>query len=636
MFDDSDPQALAARRSMANLLASAQRAEFAVSLFHDSGQVLITGVDVRAALVRVDAAEIVQSVQSLSNSVPLIAVKTTVVRIYLSSRLPAVTTVTGVLRIRRPGGAAQFVASTNQVAVDPAQFGMIDVKRDTAANSLNFVVPLTHITAGDLEIALASLTDTATNTQLVFSPPGALENVHFINSPPLRLGLIAFSYDFGQPPVTHTPTADDMGLIVSWLRRAYPVAQVIALQRVVTANAAAPFGCGDINAQLAAIRALDVASGVDGRTHYYGVVSDGGFFMRGCAGVPSTPSPATVGSGPTGPASWGWDFDGSYGDWYAGHEIGHTFGRKHPGFCGESNDDDQYPFMAGQLSNADRVFAGFDTGDPSFGLPMAALPGPDWHDVMTYCNRQWLSSYTYLGIRQRLVAEDALGPDGAGRPDERFPANAPRAAQAPRRYAQINVVAEINLTRRTGRFAYVQPVARGSLSTPDASSPVLLRFMDQDGHVLQELRPSLQIFAVEGTEEDRHALCSIVIALNPATTAIELYVDDQLTDTFTPASEAPQLSDIRIEDQSTGLAVAWANKSLAASRHFYSIQISDDAGRSWQTVAVGLKSPEVRLAKQGLPTDRSLLIRVQAADGFRAVESIVAWPVLESPRNDAP
>ena len=79
----------------------------------------------------------------------------------------------------------------------------------------------------------------------------------------------------------------------------------------------------------------------------------------------------------------GWDFDGTYGDWYTGHELGHTFGRKHPGFCGETHDDPAYPFVAGQLSNADDAYVGFDVGDASFGLTMTALPGTDWHDVMT-------------------------------------------------------------------------------------------------------------------------------------------------------------------------------------------------------------------------------------------------------------
>ena len=76
---------------------------------------------------------------------------------------------------------------------------------------------------------------------------------------------------------------------------------------------------------------------MDARTHYYGLVSDGdgSFFMRGLAsGIPGTADPSTVASGPTGVNTWGWDTDGSYGDWYTGHELGHTFGRFHAEFCG--------------------------------------------------------------------------------------------------------------------------------------------------------------------------------------------------------------------------------------------------------------------------------------------------------------
>jgi hypothetical protein len=210
------------------------------------------------------------------------------------------------------------------------------------------------------------------------------------------------------PPVAFAPSALDFQALVSWLRRAYPASQVISSQATVDATAAAPFGCTDINAQLAAIRALDMSAGGDPRTHYYGLVSDGGFFMRGCAaGIPPTPDPATVASGPTGSSTWGWDGDGSYGDWYGGHELGHTYGRLHPGFCGETADDlANYPVPGGQLSNSELGFAGFDVGDPTLGVPMAALRGTEWHDVMTYCSHQWLGPYTYLGVRRRLREED--------------------------------------------------------------------------------------------------------------------------------------------------------------------------------------------------------------------------------------
>ena len=71
--------------------------------------------------------------------------------------------------------------------------------------------------------------------------------------------------------------------------------------------------------------------------------------MRGCApvnGMISATGFARVGSGPVGSGDWGWDFDGSYADWYSGHEVGHAFGRPHvrggPGYVedgcgGEAN-----------------------------------------------------------------------------------------------------------------------------------------------------------------------------------------------------------------------------------------------------------------------------------------------------------
>src|SRR5262249_41380526 len=138
-------------------------------------------------------------------------------------------------------------------------------------------------------------------------------NFTFTAGAPLRVRILGVRYQYGNPPATHVPAALDFGLINSWLRRAYPVAQVLSSQAIIDATATPPFGCGDINAQVAAIRALDIGAGTDKRTHYFGLVADGGFFMRGCAaGIPQTPDPTTVASGPTGPATWGWDFDGSY------------------------------------------------------------------------------------------------------------------------------------------------------------------------------------------------------------------------------------------------------------------------------------------------------------------------------------
>ncbi|WP_345021257.1 hypothetical protein [Actinomadura keratinilytica] len=54
--------------------------------------------------------------------------------------------------------------------------------------------------------------------------------------------LIGFTYRWGTPPRTVAPTDRDFRLLLSWLARAYPVAEVQSGQGVVAATAAPPFG----------------------------------------------------------------------------------------------------------------------------------------------------------------------------------------------------------------------------------------------------------------------------------------------------------------------------------------------------------------------------------------------------------
>jgi hypothetical protein len=166
--------------------------------------------------------------------------------------------------------------------------------------------------------------------------------------------------------------------------------------------------------QLAAVRAKDIAAGTDPRTHYYGIVSDAsaGLFFRGAAkAVPPNPDPSVVAVGPTGdPRQYptlNWDRDPSYGDWYGTHELSHTFGRFHPGFCRQDASDPSFPYPDGRIGDAAHGdMIGLDVGDASLNLPMVALSNESAHDIMTYCSDQWMSSYSYEAVLARLRLED--------------------------------------------------------------------------------------------------------------------------------------------------------------------------------------------------------------------------------------
>jgi hypothetical protein len=579
-----------------------------------------------------DGQEVTQAIQDINNTITLVATKRTVVRVYLSApSIGAPVTVRGELALRRsPGGQPVTIPSLNTVVLSSAQVGQLDAKRRDVQLSLNFLLPVEQTSAGPLYINLARLTNA--NTGIPFDV--SLNNLNdtrtvtFTASAPLRVRILGIRYQQGTPPVTHTPAQLDFDLINSWLRRAYPVAQVVSSQAIVDATAAPPFGCGDINAQIAAIRALDVSGGTDRRTHYFGLVSDGGFFMRGCAAsIPGQADPSAVASGPTGPADWGWDFDGSYGDWYTGHELGHTFGRLHPGSgCGESSDDPNYPFVNGQLANADDAFVGFDVGDPAQNLPMVALPGVDWHDVMTYCNRQWLSSYTYEGIRVRLAAEDNLPPGpspgpgsgpGAGRPDERFPERIAREETAAERNL-ISVVATVNLTKEEGKIEYVNPLPQGEASRTEPDSPVMLRVKGADGQVLHEYPVSVKPLS-DASGPDRLGLVDAILPVDPDARVIELSIADRLVDTFQASATPPEVRGLtRVAAERDTVSIAWETEAGTGDDHTYIVQVSTDDGRTWQTLAVGLATPEVTIDRNQFYGAENVLVRVIATDGFRS------------------
>ncbi|MGH4012502.1 MAG: hypothetical protein ACRDSL_00895 [Pseudonocardiaceae bacterium] len=665
-------ETIATKQSLTATLVEAAAGGRRVSVEHPDDSAAVSSVsfpldNVISRPLQLDGLEVTQAVQDVSQSVPLLAGKKTVVRVYLSYFANPGITVTGQISLRKaPTDPPVVVASTAAVVLNSADAGDLAVTRNDASRSLNFVIPATMASEGPLTIVLSSVTDTVTGAPV---PVGGERRptVWFHRNAPLRVRIFGVRYTQGSPAVTYVPSDRDFELLLSWLARAYPAGQVHSTRVLITASTAPPFTCGDVNAQIAALRALDLDAGEDQRTHYYALVSDGGFFMRGCAGVPvSAPDPGAVGSGPTGSGTWGWDFDGSYGDWYGGHELGHTFGRRHPGFCGESNDDDDYPYLAGQLGGDDVSFMGFDVGDSALGIPMAALPGTQWKDVMTYCDFQWLSAYTYQGIKRRLLEEDNLGsapsgvgpvplalaagaapgvpagvaaPAGAvsaasagGRPDNRFPRTAqPEAVAQPAAdtgtvadAGLVSVVATVNLTRRWGQIRYVNAVPNAQPSPIAEEGALHLRVTRADGTTMADYAVPVKLNSERDPGDDERGLVDAVIPVDADAAAIELVVAGEIADTFRAAAAPLEVQALRVVPGAAADDVGFRVEAPAAPAggQSYYVQVSPDGGQTWTTVAVGLTDPDFSLDRSQFPAGREVLVRVAATNGF--TRSVVA------------
>jgi len=574
--------------------------------------------------------EVTQVVQNLAHEVPLVARKKTVVRCYLSVPDGAARTkCRGVLQLTLADGTLLQTPSMNIVEARVLPTKGVAPLREDLEKSLNFLLPDAACVPGVLQIDLISL---IANEQNPFPPApsaNASLKVTFVETPPLRVKLFSIRHTSGFPKRTYLPTQRDLDLTLSWLRRAYPTPEVISSHLVIDAPQPWPFECGDINLQLAAIRRQDMAAGADPRTHYFGMVADGGgsFFMRGCASdIPTVPSPDIVASGPTGSGTYGWDNDGSYGDWYTGHELGHTFGRSHPGFCDKnSSDDPAFPFPDGKLSGTDRQFVGFDIGDATHGIPMAALPGVKWADVMTYCQYQWICSYTLAAIHERLTAENLQFP--APLAHFNFAMDAVTAAKP--ESVLTHVLAMINLESGVGRIVSVQPVERGVPSRPTPDSPAILETLDAQGNVL--LSRPLRIKKSTCCEgETCHGMIDALLPTPPEVQQIRLLYKGAVVDTFRVATPTPTPSLLTSQPNilsfaTNSIATAAAAAEVAPAEReklFYTVQISRDGGTTWETIGSALKTPDISLNKSDYPVATKILIRTRATNGFKVTETI--------------
>jgi hypothetical protein len=77
-----------------------------------------------------------------------------------------------------------------------------------------------------------------------------------------------------------------------------------------------------------------------------------------------------------------------------GHELGHTFGRRHAPCGGAGAPDTSYPVLGGTLGQAGHDVFAWATGIATSAPTVAASTG----DVMGYCFPVWASAYTYRAV----------------------------------------------------------------------------------------------------------------------------------------------------------------------------------------------------------------------------------------------
>lgn len=584
--------------------------------------------------------EVTQGVQDARNPLPLVGGRTTWVRVYPAVHPEQSAVLRGLLRVQWAEGV-DTVPSMGRAHLAAGEAGFKDERRVNWTSSLNFLLPAHATDSGTVWLELIQVIDAATGMR-VQCPDCGRSATEAKFGPPrvLRVKAIGFRLRGSGPDLE--PRDHDFANLRSWLWRAYPVTRVEMETAIVDAPAAKPT-CDATNAQLIRIRALDIRGGQDPRTRYYGMVPHREEnrrkieFMQGCStGVPGVPDPSVVASGSAGipfpkEELFGWDEDGSYADWYGGHEIAHTFGLRHPGWCQLQTRDD--PLAAPEDSG--RIGGRLERTVAVDPLTVRVFGRELWHDVMAYCANLWVGGRTYAALLRRLAAEDALYAAGA------WPhVGSGSAAGVP------GAAVEDSLLQVVVRFLHID--ANAGIIVAVTPVPVRGRPPQMDSDVLDTIPPELKVtVVVAGARDTVRAQGWIAVNRIPTGTDPDPwagqsgFVNAFVRNVAGPATIRVLRGNEFVSETEKSAAAPWLEQqvtdSLAQSArgmaHRFTwklmdpddllvipvayVQISYDGGSHWSTIQQTW-SEQYQLACRTLTHRSSARIRLVASDGVNS------------------
>jgi len=318
-----------------------------------------------------EGAHVTQAIQNFAGSVPLVAGREAMVRVFVTT--PSTNTLQPSVRVRLYDGTTLFRTFT---IAAPTASVPTSVEEGTLTNSWNAT-----LTASDMRVNLRLQVDVDPTNAIAepdktdnIWPRSGTASLDVRTVAPFNLVFVPVRQSVNN--LTGNITTSNMeGTFLSMTRRMFPLNQINASVRATYTTNAAALQSNDANGAwltiLSELNSLRVADG--SAANYYGIVNTS--YSSGIAGYAYVPGRAAV----------SWDKSGS-ANRVTAHELGHNFGRRHVAACGSGNTDANYPHTGGVIGNV-----GFNQGT-------GALVAATTTDIMGYCSTQWISDYTWSNV----------------------------------------------------------------------------------------------------------------------------------------------------------------------------------------------------------------------------------------------
>lgn len=522
-----------------------------------------------------------------NNSVPLVAQKDLILRVYVNVAnlpwLPKPTSVTG-----KVSYAGHPDLSPLNGPIAPASASSID--RGNTNHTLNFRVPASHCT-GTVSFTV-TVFDPAHPNDTAYSSRPVSFSATFDSVPYPRIHGVLIHYT-GRGMDIPAPTGFDLVNTLDWVARVYPITyfnyspgcDIVEFSGDLTVGGGGGCGTG-WNQLFNMLWNMRAASGTN--DVFVGLLPTG------------VPTSGVIGCGGGGVAI---SYIGS-GQVMA-QEIGHAFGRAHAPCGNPGGPDPNYPTYDSYPSASIGEF-GFDNLNSQVHNPAST------YDYMSYCGPVWTSPYTYVGLKNGIVASPAAAhPERAG------------GHTAVREHLYLNY-----RLHRDGRVELLPSFhLHGPAPTAEVGeeSHVTCDLLDGEGRIVDShrCRYSDPHQDPEGPYIDFHE----VVPWSPEVQSITIRRHGEVSDTIEVEEQEPEVS-VRVQAPRERAArpelmrLEWSETQYREAQQpertvTYLVRYSNDGGQTLRSVAADLTESRHVVNLDLLPGGEQCLFQVVASSGIR-------------------